>query len=75
MGSNWSELYKIAVFEVDEHSLSERIGRAERELIRRARELFLAPSKDLDEEQAIDRALYALHTLQDCVDQKYGKAA
>ena len=75
MASNWRELYSAALFETDERRLPERIAQAEKEMIRRARELFLTPSHDFDEEEAIDRALLALRALLDCTEQKYKKTA
>ena len=75
MASNWRELYSAALFETDERRLPERIAQAEKEMIRRARELFFTPSHDLDEEEAIDRALLALRALLDCTEQKYKKTA
>ena len=75
MASNWRELYSAALFETEERRLPERIAQAEKEMIRRARELFPTSSHDLDEEEAIDRALLALRALLDCTEQKYKKTA
>jgi|SRR6516164_3553964 hypothetical protein len=67
---NWRVLYTAALFEGDKQKLAERIVQAERVLIRRARELFVT-TNNIEEEQAIDEALYALHLLRDCSAREY----
>jgi hypothetical protein len=60
----WRELYKAALFETDKSKLSERIAHAEWSLVLRARELFHTVGDHLEERQAIDAAIYALHALR-----------
>ncbi len=60
----WRELYKAALFELDTNRLPERIAVAEKALVTRARELFRAPGDNIEEEQALDDAMYALHAFR-----------
>ncbi len=60
----WRRLYTAALFEVDSARLPERIAEAEAALIVRARELFHAPGDNIEEEEAVDDAMYALRALR-----------
>jgi hypothetical protein len=60
----WRRLYTAALFEVDGTRLPERIAEAEAALIMRARELFHAPGDNIEEEEAVDDAMYALRALR-----------
>jgi hypothetical protein len=60
----WRNLYKAALFEVDNARLPERIAQAEKALALRARELFHIAGDNLEEEQALDDTMYALHVLR-----------
>ena len=60
----WRRLYTAALFEVDSDKLPERIAEAETALIVRARELFHAPGDNIEEEEAVDDAMYALRALR-----------
>jgi hypothetical protein len=60
----WRDLYKAALFEVDNARLPERIAQAEKALALRARELFHIPEDNIEEEQALDDTMYALHALR-----------
>jgi len=60
----WRDLYKAALFEVDKTRLPGRITRAEEALVVRARELFHMPGDNVDEAQALDDTMYALHALR-----------
>jgi hypothetical protein len=64
---NWRELYSAALFETDKNRIPNRIAEAEKAIIGRARELFSAGSDTIEEDQALDDALYALHALQNCL--------
>ena len=64
---NWRELYKAALFETDKSKLPDRIAEARQAIMVRARELFNAPSDNIEEDQALDDALYALRALQSCL--------
>jgi hypothetical protein len=60
----WRSLYAAALFEADRAKLLERIAQAEGALVLRARELFYAPGDNIEEEQAVDDAMYALRALR-----------
>ncbi len=60
----WRDLYKAALFEVDKTRLPHRIAQAEEALVVRARELFHIAGDDIEEEQALDDTMYALHALR-----------
>jgi hypothetical protein len=50
--------------------LPERIAEAERVLIRRAWELLTMSGDNIEEEQAVDDALYTLRELRDCYERE-----
>src|SRR6266849_681382 len=60
----WRDLYKAALFEVDNARLPERIAQAEKALALRARELFHISGDNIEEEQALDDTMYALRALR-----------
>jgi hypothetical protein len=60
----WAQFYKAALFELDANKVSERIAEAETALVTRARELFHAAGDNIDEEKAVDDAMYALHAFR-----------
>ena len=60
----WQKLYKVALFELDADRVSDRIAEAKTALVTRARELFHSPGDNIEEEQAEDDAMYALHALR-----------
>lgn len=60
----WRQFYKAALFELDTNKVSDRIGEAETALVTRARELFHSAGDNIEEEQAVDDAMYALHALR-----------
>ena len=63
-GRVWPQLYRTALFELDADKVSDRIAEAETALVTRARELFHSAGDNIDEEQAVDDAIYALHALR-----------
>jgi hypothetical protein len=63
-GRAWRDLYKAALFEVDNARLADRIAQAEEALVVRARELFHIAGDNIEEEQALDDSMYALHALR-----------
>jgi hypothetical protein len=60
----WRELYVAALFESDSSKLTPMIARAEQALVVRARELFQTSGDHIEEEHAMDDAMYALHALR-----------
>lgn len=68
MPRNWRALYTAALFETDGDRIPTRIADAEKAIVARARELFSAGSDTIEEDQALDDALYALHALQNCLE-------
>ncbi len=66
----WRELYLAALFETDKRKLPSRIGEAERALHLRSRELFLRSEHRGEEGKALDKGLYALRALRDCLALK-----
>lgn len=64
----WRELYSAALFETDESRIPSRIVDAEKAIVARARELFSAGADTIEEDQALDDALYALRALQNCLE-------
>ena len=59
----WRGLYRAALFEIDEIKLPERIAQAEKAIALRARDLFHTAGDNIEEGQALDDAMYALHAL------------
>jgi len=64
----WRQLYTAALFETDRNRIPTRIAAAEKAIIARSRELFSASSDTIEEDQALDDALYALKALQSCLE-------
>ena len=63
-GKPWREFYLAALFETNTAELPDRIADAEKALALRARELFQTTGDHIEEEYAMDDALYALHALR-----------
>jgi hypothetical protein len=63
----WREIYTAALFETDKNRIPARIADAEKAIVVRARELFAAGTDTIEEDQALDDALYALRALQSCL--------
>ena len=60
----WPQFYKAALFEPGANKVSDRIADAETALVTRARELFHSAGDNIQEGQAVDDAMYALHALR-----------
>jgi len=71
----WRDLYLAALMEVDRDKTAARIAEAEHAILNRARELFKAPGDNIQEEEALDDALYALHALKTCLHAGLSLAA
>jgi hypothetical protein len=70
MPTNWRALYNAALFETDKRRIPARIADAEKAIVTRARELFSAGADTIEEDQALDDALYALRALQSCLNYR-----
>ena len=62
--SNWRDLYRAAILELDPAQLPHRITDAESVLIARARELFNQGGDNGEETEDLDDAMCALHALR-----------
>jgi hypothetical protein len=63
----WYQLYRVALFETDKQEIPMRIAEAEKAIRERARQLFATSTDNVEEDQALDDALYALRALQSCL--------
>jgi hypothetical protein len=74
---NWRDLYVAALLEGNEHRIPRLIADAEQAIVERARELFGTSGDNIQEEEAMDDALYALHALKSClaVHGRFAEAA
>ena len=70
----WRESYVAALVEADKKKIPMRIADAERLIVNRAKELFSAEGDNIQEEEALDDALYALRALKICLEINGGYA-
>jgi len=70
----WRDSYVAALMEADNGRMTARIADAERVILKRTRELFKASGDNIQEEEALDDALYALHALRTCLELQGGFA-
>jgi len=63
----WRDLYVAALLEGDEARVPSLITDAEHAIVERARELFHVDGDNIQEEEAMDDALYALRALKNCL--------
>ena len=68
LSQTWRELYTVELFEPDRNLIPARIAEAERAIVARAHELFSSGVDTIEEDQALDDALYALHALRSCLE-------
>ena len=73
----WKDLYVAALLEGNAERVPDLIANAERAIVERARELFSEAGDHIQEEEALDDALYALHALKSCIEihGKFAEAA
>jgi hypothetical protein len=64
---SWQNLYVAALLEGDKDKIPFLISEAERAIVSRARELFVAGGDCFEEQEGLDDALYALHALKSCL--------
>jgi hypothetical protein len=62
--TNWRDLYRAALFETDRTRIPQRITEAEMAIMARVKELFVIGGDQIDEQQILDDALYALKALR-----------
>jgi hypothetical protein len=62
--ASWHQLYQAALFETDRRELPRRITAAESAITQRAQELFNSSADNIEEDEALDDAMYALQALQ-----------
>jgi len=74
---DWKQLYVAALLEGDEEKVPSLITEAEVAIRVRARDLFHADGDNIEEEERLDDALYALHALKSClaVHGRFAQAA
>jgi len=65
--SAWKDCYTAALFQDDAKKIPALIGRAESEIVARARSLFEAPGDNAREMRALHNALRMLQVLKSCV--------
>jgi hypothetical protein len=65
--TTWKDLYVAALLESDEQKIPALIAEAQRAIVDRARVLFGASGDNIEEEEALDDALYALKALSSCL--------
>lgn len=65
--NSWKDLYVAALLESDVQRIPSLIANAERAIVDRARELFQTTGDHIEEEAALDDALYALRALSSCL--------
>ena len=63
-GRAWAELYLAAIFERDQTVAVLRIFEAEQAVVLWAHELFRASGDTIEEQEALDDAMYALRALR-----------
>ncbi|MBV8052483.1 MAG: hypothetical protein JOZ80_14940 [Acidobacteriaceae bacterium] len=61
--TDWKALYRAAISETDRKLTSQRLAEAEKAALARGRELFYSGGT-LEEKEALEDALYALHALK-----------
>jgi hypothetical protein len=65
--NSWKDLYVAALLEGDKDRMPSLIIEAEKAIVNRARELFEADGDNIQEQEGLDDALYALHALKTCL--------
>jgi hypothetical protein len=63
----WKDLYRAAMLETDKNKVPSLIAEAECAIVHRARELFNIAGDNIEEEENLDDALYALRALRSCL--------
>ena len=66
----WKEFYEAALFEFDSQKLPDRIAAAERAISQRRRELAAGGYTKVEEQAALDDALFGLGTLRKIAESR-----
>jgi len=72
--TEWKNLYIAALLEGDKDRIPSLISVAEQAIVARAKELFEAEGDNIQEQEGLDDAMYALHALRSCL-QIHGRFA
>lgn len=70
----WHKLYQAALFETDERKVPVRIAEAERAIVQRSNELFESIADNIEEDEALEDALYGLQALQNSMAREKAAA-
>jgi len=64
--TDWRTLYRAAILETNKSVLPQRVSEAEEAVLTRGREIFYDPAAldELEEKEALEDALYALHAFK-----------
>jgi hypothetical protein len=65
--TEWRQLYIAALFETDRSRIPARITEAQEAILIRTREMSSAGHDTIEEDLALEDALYALRALQSCL--------
>ena len=71
----WHKLYQAALFETEERDVPVRIAEAERAIVQRSRELIDSTTDNIEENEALEDALYGLQALQNSMAREREKEA
>jgi hypothetical protein len=63
LSRTWRTLYRAAILETDKSALPQLVSQAEEAVMTRRREIFYADGT-LEEKEALEDALYALHAFK-----------
>jgi hypothetical protein len=64
----WKKLYSAALLENDRSRIPGRIAEAEKEIVKRVRNLFQSPEQSTLETDALEEALHMLQALKECLE-------
>jgi len=62
--TDWKTRYRAAILETNRSVIPQRVSEAEEAVLARGREIFLCGNRDLEEQEALEDALYALRAFK-----------
>jgi hypothetical protein len=68
--TNWKSLYVAAILETNKGLVPQRVSEAEKALLARGREIFFCGNNDLEEQEAVEDALYAIRAFKTARQEK-----